>query len=38
MKTHDNKIAIITGGKQGIGRGIANLLAQRGAQVVIVNR
>ncbi|MEE4481456.1 SDR family NAD(P)-dependent oxidoreductase [Serratia ficaria] len=38
MKTHANKVAIITGGKQGIGRGIANLLAQRGAQVILVNR
>jgi 3-oxoacyl-[acyl-carrier protein] reductase len=38
MRTHENKVAIITGGKQGIGRGIANLLAQRGAKVVLVNR
>lgn len=38
MKTHENKVAIITGGKQGIGRGIANLLAQRGAKIVLVNR
>lgn len=38
MRTHQNKIAIITGGKQGIGRGIADLLAQRGAKVVLVNR
>lgn len=38
MKTHENKVAIITGGKQGIGRGVADLLAQRGARVVIVNR
>jgi len=38
MNTHENKVAIITGGKQGIGRGIASLLAQRGAKVVLVNR
>lgn len=38
MRTHENKVAIITGGKQGIGRGVADLLAQRGAKVVLVNR
>lgn len=38
MNTHENKVAIVTGGKQGIGRGVADLLAQRGARVVIVNR
>ncbi|WP_016835455.1 SDR family NAD(P)-dependent oxidoreductase [Herbaspirillum lusitanum] len=38
MKTHENKVAIITGGKQGIGHGIAKLLARRGAKVVLVNR
>lgn len=38
MNTHENKVAIITGGRLGIGRGIADLLAQRGAKVVIVNR
>ena len=38
MKTHQNKVAIVTGGRQGIGRGVADLLSQRGATVVIVNR
>jgi len=32
------KIAIVTGGSQGIGQGIANVLAREGAKVVICNR
>ncbi|SDA35852.1 SDR family NAD(P)-dependent oxidoreductase [Sphingomonas sp. NFR15] len=38
MNTHHDKIAIVTGGRQGIGHGVAKLLGERGATVVIVNR
>ena len=33
MGTHDNKVAIVTGGAQGIGRGIVDVLSSEGAKV-----
>ncbi|MCD8212080.1 MAG: SDR family oxidoreductase [Oscillospiraceae bacterium] len=38
MKQLNEKVAIVTGGGQGIGRGIALCLAKRGAKVVITGR
>ncbi|MGI4745558.1 MAG: SDR family NAD(P)-dependent oxidoreductase [Janthinobacterium lividum] len=38
MSTHQDKIAIVTGSRLGIGYGIAKLLAERGAKIVLVNR
>ncbi len=34
----DNKVVVVTGGSKGIGRGIAQLAADSGGQVVIVSR
>ncbi|MFL2673648.1 MAG: SDR family NAD(P)-dependent oxidoreductase, partial [Dehalococcoidia bacterium] len=37
MGAHDNKIAIVTGGAQGIGRGIVDVLSSEGAKVCIAD-
>jgi len=37
-KRMDNKVAIVTGGTSGIGRGIAVLLAKEGAKIVVAGR
>jgi len=36
-RTHEGRVAIVTGAAQGIGQAIATLLAERGAQLVLVD-
>lgn len=38
MKTLDGKVAVVTGGSYGVGRGIASVLAERGARVFVTGR
>lgn len=38
MKKFDNKVVIITGGTSGIGEATAELLAEEGANVLVVGR
>jgi len=38
MRTVEGKVALVTGSGQGIGQGVAELLAERGAEVVLVAR
>ena len=37
MKRLTDQVAIVTGGAQGVGRGIASVLAAEGARVVIAD-
>ena len=37
MGIHDNKIAIVTGGAQGIGRGIVDILSSEGAKICVAD-
>lgn len=38
MSAFENRVAVVTGSRLGIGKGVARLLAERGAVAVLVNR
>jgi NAD(P)-dependent dehydrogenase (short-subunit alcohol dehydrogenase family) len=37
MKTHEGRVAIVTGASKGIGQAVAEGLAQRGARLVLLD-